>query len=206
MNTLTTQLIVALLASATPPLAQPAAATTIEVNTVERQTIRGELIHFSLSEGLMLLTDDGHLSHRLTDPRYGHVKVYWAQVERVPSEEALGRLSQGVWIKGRQTRPAEVELLVGDARPQVAPRTPPIEPGAHVETAWLRLILREGRKRQVRHMTAAIGHPTLRLLRVQIGPIELGELAPGEWRALTQEEIAALKQAVVGSSDARSAR
>jgi len=143
------------------------------------------------SEGLLLLTDDGWLIHRLTDPRFGHPRAYLVQVERVPSEEALEALRRGVVIEGRRTRPAEVELLTGE--PALPPRPVPIRSRKGVPTAWLRMTLREGRKRQVRRMTAAVGHPTLRLVRVGIGPLALVGLAPGQWRELTEEELQALR-------------
>ncbi len=143
------------------------------------------------SEGLLLLTSDGWLIHRLSHPRYQHPKTYLAQVERIPGADALEALRRGVIVQGRRTAPAKVELLTGE--PQVPPRSAPIRYRKNVPTAWVRLVLTEGRKRQVRHMTAAVGHPTLRLLRVGIGPLELGDLAPGKWRTLTQGELDALR-------------
>jgi 23S rRNA pseudouridine2457 synthase len=142
------------------------------------------------SEGLLLLTDDGALAHRLTDPRYEHPKTYLAQVERIPDEAALGGLRRGVTLKDGPTLPAGAELLA--AEPDLPPRPVPIRFRKNVPTAWLRLTLREGRNRQVRRMTAAVGHPTLRLVRVAIGPIALGDLEPGGWRDLTDAERAAL--------------
>ena len=142
------------------------------------------------SEGLLLLTDDGWLIHRLTDPRFGHPRTYLVQVERIPSEDALEVLRRGVVIKGRRTRPAEVELLTEE--PDLPPRPVPIRYRKNVPTAWLRMVLYEGRKRQVRRMTAAVGHPTLRLIRVGIGPMTLAGLEPGQWRELTEEELHAL--------------
>ena len=144
------------------------------------------------SEGLLLLSDDGWLLHRVTHPRYEHPKTYLVQVERIPDEEALNALRRGVIAHGERTRPAEVELLLGAAEPQMPPRAVPIRYRANVPTAWLRVVLREGRKRQLRHMTAAVGHPTLRLIRIGIGPLALGDLAPGQWRDLTREELLAL--------------
>ncbi|MEN6478642.1 MAG: pseudouridine synthase [Anaerolineales bacterium] len=143
------------------------------------------------SEGLVLLTDDGWLNHRLAHPAYDHPKTYLVQVERVPDSEALRRLAQGVPVKGERTLPAEVVLL--DEEPDLPERSTPVRYRANVPTAWLRIVLREGKKRQVRHMTAAVGHPTLRLVRVAIGPLTLGSLQPGEWRALTREELVALR-------------
>lgn len=142
------------------------------------------------SEGLLLLTDDGALAHRLTDPRFEHPKTYLAQVEHVPDEAALEALRRGVVLKDGLTRPAEAELLA--EAPALPDRPVPIRFRKNVPTAWIRLVLREGRNRQVRRMTAAVGHPTLRLVRVAVGPIELGDLVPGEWRELSAEEREAL--------------
>ncbi len=142
------------------------------------------------SEGLLLLTDDGPLAHRLTDPRHDHAKTYLAQVERLPAPEALDALRRGVVLADGPTRPAGVDLL--DADPDLPDRPVPIRFRKNVPTAWLRLVLREGRNRQVRRMTAAVGHPTLRLVRVAIGPVLLGDLQPGQWRDLTPEERRAL--------------
>ena len=143
------------------------------------------------SEGLLLLTSDGWLIHRLGHPRYRHPKTYLAQVERVPAAEALEALHQGVIVKSRRTAPARVELLPDE--PRLPPRPVPIRYRKNVPTAWLRLVLTEGRKRQVRRMTAAVGHPTLRLVRVGIGPLQLGDLQPGAWRDLTPGEIESLR-------------
>jgi 23S rRNA pseudouridine2457 synthase len=142
------------------------------------------------SEGLLLLTDDGKLAHQLTDPRFEHPKTYLVQVERVPDPKALQSLRRGVELKDGRTRPADIELL---ADPPVLPnRLVPIRFRKNVPTAWLSLTIREGRNRQVRRMTAAIGYPTLRLVRVAIGPIALGDLTPGEWRELKPDELTAL--------------
>lgn len=143
------------------------------------------------SEGLLLLTDDGPLAHRLTDPRHEHPKTYWAQVERIPDETALATLRTGLIIQGIRTRPSQARLLVGE--PDLASRQPPIRFRKNIPTAWLELVLREGRNRQVRRMTAAIGHPTLRLVRVAIGPLHLGDLAPGSWRELDIPDIRSLR-------------
>jgi 23S rRNA pseudouridine2457 synthase len=142
------------------------------------------------SEGLLLLTSDGRLAHRITHPQYKLPKVYLVQVENIPDETTLAQLRQGIVVKGRPTRPAQAELLTAD--PQIFARAEPVRYRQHIPTAWLRITLREGRKRQVRHMTAAIGYPTLRLIRIAIGPIALGNLAPGQWRDLSQEELEAL--------------
>jgi pseudouridine synthase len=142
------------------------------------------------SEGLLLLTDDGPLAHRLTDPRHEHPKTYLAQVEKVPDAEALEALRRGVLLADGPTRPAEADLL--EAEPDLPDRPVPIRFRKNVPTAWLKLVLREGRNRQVRRMTAAVGYPTLRLVRVAIGPITLGGLQPGDWRELDEPERRAL--------------
>lgn len=139
------------------------------------------------SEGLILLTDDGALAHRLTDPRFGHPRTYLAQVERVPPPEALERLRRGVVLGDGPARPAEAAL---EPEPVELPDRPvPIRFRKNVPTAWLRLTLREGRNRQVRRMTASVGHPTLRLVRIAIGAVGLGGLVPGEYRELTEDEV-----------------
>jgi 23S rRNA pseudouridine2457 synthase len=142
------------------------------------------------SEGLLILTDDGPLAHRLTDPRYGHPRTYLVQVERVPGPEALDALRRGVVLSDGPTLPAEAERL--DEPPTLPDRPVPIRFRKNVPTAWLSLTLREGRNRQVRRMTAAVGFPTLRLVRWSIGPITLEGLSPGDWRDLNAEEQRAL--------------
>ncbi|HMZ56558.1 MAG TPA: pseudouridine synthase [Nitrospira sp.] len=142
------------------------------------------------SEGLLLLTSDGRLAHHVTDPRHHLPKIYLVQVERVPDAAALARLESGVVIAGTRTRPAQARLL--EAPPCLPERPVPIRFRKHVPTAWLELTLREGMNRQVRRMTAAVGHPTLRLVRVAIGPITVGDLRPGHWRDLTAQEMAEL--------------
>lgn len=146
------------------------------------------------SEGLLLLTDDGWLLHRITHPDYEHPKTYLVQVERIPDESAVKALREGVVVEGQRTRLAQVDLLL--AEPNVPPRSKPIRYRASVPTAWLRIVLYEGRKRQIRHMTAAVGHPTLRLIRIGIGPIALGNLQPGQSRELTEAELRALASIV----------
>lgn len=131
------------------------------------------------SEGLLLLTDDGALQHRLTDPRHKLPKTYWVQVEGQPTEEALERLRRGVMLDGRRTRLAKVRRL---PEPELWPRDPPVRFRRHIPTSWIEMIITEGRNRQVRRMTAAVGYPTLRLVRVAIGPYTLEGLAPGQWR------------------------
>lgn len=131
------------------------------------------------SEGLMLLTDDGALAHQLTDPAHKQPKTYWVQVEGDPQPAQLQTLRNGVALKDGLTRPAAVRRI--DA-PQLWSRDPPVRFRKHVPDAWLELILLEGRNRQVRRMTAAVGLPTLRLVRIAIAAARLGTLGPGEWR------------------------
>jgi 23S rRNA pseudouridine2457 synthase len=146
------------------------------------------------SEGLLLLTDDGFLSHRLTHPRYKQPKTYLVQVEGIPGPAALEALAGGVHVQGYLTEPAQVELL--PAEPHLPSRPVPVRDQPGVPTAWLRFVLHEGHKRQIRHMTAAVGHPTLRLVRIAIGPLELGGLRPGQWRDLSPSELTALRHAL----------
>ncbi len=135
------------------------------------------------SEGLLLLSDEPGLNSRLLDPRHAHPREYWAQVERIPTPESLRRLATGgLLLDGRPTLPCRAHLL--DPVPVLPPRIPPIRFRKNVPDAWIALQLTEGRNRQVRRMTAAVGHPTLRLLRVAVGALPLGELAPGQWREL----------------------
>ena len=131
------------------------------------------------SEGLMLLTDDGRLQARIADPKYKMPKTYWAQVEGDVSDEALAALRQGVKLKDGLTRPAEAEAI---ADPGLWPRDPPIRVRKSIPDGWISLTISEGRNRQVRRMTAAVGYPTLRLVRWRIGDWTLGDLKPGEWR------------------------
>ena len=132
------------------------------------------------SEGLLLLTDDGALQARLADPRHHVEKVYWVQVERVPDEAALARLRAGPVLKDGPTRPARARAI--EEPPGLWAREPPIRHRAAIPTAWLEIGLTEGRNRQVRRMTAAVGFPALRLIRVAVGPYALGGLRPGEWK------------------------
>nr|WP_215730977.1 pseudouridine synthase [Pseudomonas lalucatii] len=131
------------------------------------------------SEGLLLLTNDGRLQARIADPRHKLAKTYWVQVEGEPTEAQLQQLRDGVQLNDGPTLPAEARLL---DEPQLWPRTPPVRFRKSVPTAWLELVIREGRNRQVRRMTAAVGLPTLRLVRVRIGPWALEDLQPGQWR------------------------
>ncbi|HUO96557.1 MAG TPA: pseudouridine synthase [Steroidobacteraceae bacterium] len=154
------------------------------------------------SEGLLLLTDDGRLQAAITDPRHALSKTYWAQVEGDPSEAQLAELARGVRLPDGLTRPAGARRIAPPDH--LWPRDPPIRYRAKIPTAWIELTLREGRNRQVRRMTAAVGLPTLRLVRAAIGPIGLEGLAPGEVRALSGEEVASLYAALTDA--ARSAR
>jgi len=132
------------------------------------------------SEGLLLLTDDGGLQHRISDPRHKVEKVYWAQVEGTPDATALDALRHGVVLDGRKTLPAKVRSMTEpDA---LWPRDPPIRHRKNVPEGWLEIRIREGRNRQVRRMTALVGHPTLRLIRYAVGPYALDGLVPGAWR------------------------
>lgn len=143
------------------------------------------------SEGLMLLTNHGHLQHRLSHPRFEHPRTYWVQVERVPDAAALAQLQQGVVINNYQTRSAVVRLF--DTEPSIPPRSHPIRFRKNVPTAWLEMTLTEGKNRQVRKMTAKVGFPTLRLIRVAIAHLQLGDLPSGQWRNLTKQEESFLK-------------
>lgn len=158
------------------------------------------------SEGLLLLSDEPEWNERLLHPRHAHEREYWAQVERIPTPEALKKLARSVLIQGHKTLPCRAWILepqpeVGasrrDARdgrlgepslPQIPPRNPPIRFRKNVPDRWIGLELIEGKNRQVRRMTAAIGHPTLRLMRVRIGNFRLGDLPAGKWRVLTEKE------------------
>jgi 23S rRNA pseudouridine2457 synthase len=134
------------------------------------------------SEGLMLLTDDGRLQARIADPRHKMPKTYWAQVEGAPDETALAHLRKGVTLKDGLTLPAQAERIEA---PQIWPRDPPIRVRQSIPDSWISLTLREGKNRQVRRMTAAVGYPTLRLIRWQIGDWSVEDLPPGEWREVT---------------------
>lgn len=157
---------------------EPGRPTLADFIRIPRVYPAGRLDHDS--EGLLLLTDDGPLQARIADPRHKLAKVYWAQVEGVPTDEALAMLRRGVDLGDFTTRPAEARLI--DEPPGLRPRDPPIRFRAKIPTSWVELTLREGRNRQVRRMTARVGFPTLRLVRARIGRIDLEGLAPGAWR------------------------
>jgi 23S rRNA pseudouridine2457 synthase len=146
------------------------------------------------SEGLLLLTNDPRTKHRLLEPRHEHRRTYLVQVERIPAAEALAKIRDGVVIEGVRTRKALVKLLPGE--PQLSPRGVPIRFRKNVPTSWLEITLTEGRNRQVRKMTAAIGHPTLRLVRTQMGPLTLDKMEPGQHRKLTKSELRSLLQSL----------
>lgn len=134
------------------------------------------------SEGLVVLTDDGAVQHRLSHPRFAKEKGYWVQVERIPDEAALQSLRDGVRVKGARTRPARVRRI---EPPELWPRDPPVRFRKRVLDCWLEIWLREGMNRQVRRMTAAVGHPTLRLVRFQVGDHGIDGLSSGEWREVS---------------------
>jgi len=136
------------------------------------------------SEGLLLLTDDGQLIKRLTDPKHHIEKTYWVMIEGDPTQDKLTQLENGIQLKDYRTLPAKVRLI---PPPSLPPRPKPVTP--HGPTAWIEIKLREGKNRQIRHMTAAVGLFTLRLVRVAIGGLTIGNLKPGEWRDLTPDEI-----------------
>lgn len=146
------------------------------------------------SEGLMILTSDGALAHRITDPNHKLPKVYLAQVERIPNKAALDKLRKGIVLSGKRTRPAKVRLL--SEEPTLPERPVVIRFRKNVPVAWIEITLHEGMNRQVRRMTAAVGHPTLRLVRIAIGPMSLGDLQPGHWRELAIREVEQMTQAM----------
>lgn len=142
------------------------------------------------SEGLLILVSDGPLQQRLADPRFAHPRTYWVQVEGAVTEAALAPLRHGLRIQDYQTRPAHAAAI---AEPALPPRDPPIRDRRHIPVSWLEITLTEGRNRQVRRMTAAVGFPTLRLVRVAIGALRLDSLPVGAWRDLTPSELSALR-------------
>jgi len=144
------------------------------------------------SEGLLLLSDEPALNKPLLHPRHAHAREYWVEVERVPTPRALRDLARGVIVQGRRTLSCRARLV--DPQPVIAPRVPPIRVRKSIPTCWIAIELVEGKNRQVRRMTAAIGHPTLRLIRVRVGAFELGDLRPGVWRELSASERARAMQ------------
>ena len=146
------------------------------------------------SEGLLLLTDNGQLQNRLSNPKFAHPRTYYVQVEKIPDEAALNRLRNGITIKNYRTKKAKVFLL--NREPNLPPRNPPIRDRKNIPTCWLEITLTEGKNRQIRRMTAAVGFPTLRLVRIAMGKssqqIKLIGLKPGQWRELTTKEVKTL--------------
>lgn len=142
------------------------------------------------SEGLLLLTNDNAIKRLLTDPNSDFPKTYLAQVERIPNQVALEKIRTGVILEGKKTKPAEIELLTEE--PSIPARSIPIRFRKTVPTSWIKIVLREGRNRQVRKMTAAVGHPTLRLIRIKIGTIGIDDLKPREWKELSLQQIQSL--------------
>jgi 23S rRNA pseudouridine2457 synthase len=140
------------------------------------------------SEGLLLLSDEAELNQRLLHPKQEHAREYWVQVERIPTAEALNALQNGVMLQGRKTLPCRAWIL--EPQPEVPPREPPIRVRKTVADCWIGMELIEGKNRQVRRMTAAAGHPTLRLLRARIGRFQLGALESGKWKVLSGAERA----------------
>lgn len=156
------------------------------------------------SEGLLLLTDDGNFQHRLAHPLYGHPRTYWVQVEGTITPDKLTKLETGMVIQSYRTKPAKAREIT---EPDLPVRVPPVRFRKSIPTSWLELTLTEGRNRQVRRMTAAVGLPTLRLVRVAIGDLTLERLAPGDWRDLQPTEVAAcLKQVKARRSVPRTKR
>lgn len=153
------------------------------------------------SEGLLLLTGDGRLQQRIADPAFKLRKTYLAQVEGVPDDVALAALRGGVMLNDGPTRPADA--MVAPEPAGLWPRQPPIRERRHIPTTWIEIAITEGRNRQVRRMTAAVGLPTLRLIRVAIGPLRLGDLAPGHWRAASAQELAALDRVQIAAPSGR---
>ncbi len=144
------------------------------------------------SEGLLLLTNDGPLIKQMLEPGTGHERTYLVQVEGIPTAEAIAELERGVAIQNYRTLPARARLL--EQEPALPPRDPPIRVRKHIPTSWIELTLLEGKNRQVRRMTAAVGYPTLRLIRTAIGKLTLDGIMPGQWRELAKSEIESLKK------------
>lgn len=140
------------------------------------------------SEGLLILSDDGAFIDQVLNPRFDKEKIYWVEVENIPTEESLNVLRKGgVKIQDYKTKPASVKIIHPD--PAIAPRNPPVRFRKNIPTCWLEIKISEGKNRQVRRMTASINHPTLRLIRMQVGRFHLGNLAPGQWIEIKKSEI-----------------
>lgn len=152
------------------------------------------------SEGLVLLTDDKQLQHRLSEPRFKVPKTYWVQVEGIPTEAALENLRRGVDLKTGYTSPAEVALL--PEAPELWERSKPVRFRAAIPTSWVQIRISQGMNRQVRKMTAAVGYPTLRLVRASIADLAVGELQPGQWRELTEAEVQTLREEMAAQTTA----
>ena len=146
------------------------------------------------SEGLLILTDDGPFQHRLIDPMFGHARIYHVQIENVPAEGALEKLRRGVVIEGERTKPAKVAHL--EPGPSWPERSKPIRTRKNIPTCWLEIAIAEGRNRQVRKMTASVGHPALRLIRTRILGLGLDGLSEGEWRYLSMAEVSQIKSEI----------
>jgi 23S rRNA pseudouridine2457 synthase len=138
------------------------------------------------SEGLLLLTNNGQVQHLLSHPKHEHKKTYWVQVEGDIEEESINQLQKGVVIKGYRTKPCKVKKIMA---PVVFPREPPIRERRNIPTSWMEITLVEGKNRQVRRMTANVGYPTLRLIRIQIENLNLGKLEPGSWKFVREDEL-----------------
>lgn len=178
---------------------KPYGVLTKFTDVQQRPTLAGLVPHTGVypagrldadSEGLVVLTSDGRLQSRISSPRNHWPKCYWAQVEGEITDEALDRLRTGVLLNDGPTRPAQAERMPEPA--SLWPRDPPVRFRKSIPTSWIRLTITEGRNRQVRRMTAAVGHPTLRLIRHSVGPWTIGGLAPGEWREVDPREVTGL--------------
>lgn len=178
---------------------KPYGVLTKFTDVQQRPTLAGLVPHTNVypagrldadSEGLVVLTSDGRLQSRITDPRNHWPKCYWVQVEGEITAEALARLRTGVLLNDGRTRPAQAERMPEPA--SLWPRVPPVRFRKSIPTSWIRLTISEGRNRQVRRMTAAVGHPTLRLIRYSVGPWTIDRLAPGEWREVDPRAVTGL--------------
>jgi 23S rRNA pseudouridine2457 synthase len=138
------------------------------------------------SEGLLILTDDGVFNQKLTNPNANKKKTYWVQVDKIPNEQSLNQMRKGLKIKDYLTLPCEVKII---SEPNLPERVPPIRMRKNIPTTWLEITLSEGKNRQVRRMTAKIGHPTLRLIRFSMGKYKLNNIDPGEWKIISKNQI-----------------